>query len=169
MRVNMKLSIVAVVALLAACNGQPQSPASAQTPQEADQQPVPVPTDDTERTTPPVAGSEPLPVEVVLPTEWSLRDTAIRQTAQGEYRHQAVYEYVSGNPQSIMAQVSGVMSNAGFSADEIREIGSGALATTFRKSGYGRIQVAVNPNAGTSPKNVNALGVIAIDWPTQAK
>ena len=170
MRLNVKLSIAAVVALLGACGGQPQSPASSDpTPQETDQQPASAVAADSQPATPPAADSGQLPTEVVLPAEWGLRATAMRRTDQGEYRHQAVYEYVAGNPQSIIGQVSSIMSAAGFASGEVREIGSGALATTFRKSGYGRIQVAVNPDVGTSPKNVNAIGVIAIDWPTQTK
>lgn len=170
MRLNVKLSIAAAVVLLGACGGQPQSPASSDpTPQVTDQQPASPAAADSQPATPPAADSGQLPAEVVLPTEWSLRATAMRQTDQGEHRHQAVYEYVSGNPKSIMEQVSRIMSAAGFANGEIREIGSGALATTFRKSGYGRIQVAINPDVGTSPKNPDALGVIAIDWPTQGK
>ncbi len=112
-----------------------------------------------------VAEPVSLPEGVNLPSGYVLRNVMERRTQKGEQRNRSVFEYADGDSKSAYEAAKASLEAAGFTAGELKVDADGVLANTFRKAGYGRVQVSTSDNIGRKPKNPAAKGVLSLDWP----
>ncbi len=149
-------AVIVMAASLAACGDQAPQTGSAPATVEAPTPPAPAPVA--------TAGEQALPDGLAMPVGFELRNVMERQTDKGERRNRSVYEFAEGDNAAAFEAVKQVLTGAGFKDGEVKLTDSG-ISATFRKAGYGRIQVSVSSNLGKKPKNPAAKGVVSVDWP----
>lgn len=154
----MKLRIATVVLMTTALIGCGEKALP-----QADEAPA-APVEAQPGSSPAAAIEQPLPAGIVLPESFQLRNVMERQTEKGESRNRSVYEFVEGDNAAAFETVKQVLVNADFKDGEVKQTES-SISATFRKSGYGRIQVSVSSTVGKKPRIPQAKGVVSLDWP----
>jgi hypothetical protein len=159
------LLLFSVIGLaLVGCAPAPQPPTGAENP-TAETPPAPV------EPVVPLVQKVPeadAPEGVQIPEGLALKNKSFRQTDSGERRSRATYEFAQGSSESIFNSMVDALEASGFSQGEVKRTASGAVTTTFRKAGYGRVQIAASSEIGEKPKLSGAIGVLTIDWPAKA-
>lgn len=159
------LLIAATLFALAGCSeqkpeaAQTTAPASASTASAAS----------TAATTAPVctgADCDLLPPNVVVVVTHKLRREHTYSAKPGDDRKQVVFEYMDGTPDANMQSIEQSMAAAGFNS-AIKQDGTaaGTVSASFRKDGYGKVNVWVSGDVGERPKWPKAKGVIGFDFP----
>jgi hypothetical protein len=109
-----------------------------------------------------------LPPNVVIAVAHEHRRDWVYTAKPGIDRKQVIFEYTEGTPDTVFQSVEQSMKAAGF-GDAIKDAGKGEIVSaSFRKEGYGKVSIWVNPDAGAKPRNPNAKGVLGFDYPAPA-
>ena len=105
-----------------------------------------------------------LPPNVAIVVSHEHRRDWVYTFKPGVDRKQVIFEYTEGTPDAVFQSVEQSMAAAGFGAPT--KAGKGNIVSaSFRKDGYGKVLVWVNPDPGAKPRNPKAIGVLGFDYP----
>jgi hypothetical protein len=102
---------------------------------------------------------------VVLVIAHQTRSNRTYVSQLGANRQQVAFEYLEGTPATAIKSMEQSLMAAGFVGTARPDSPTGVVSMTFKKEGYGQVNVWANPDIGPKPRNPDAKGVLGIDFP----
>jgi hypothetical protein len=151
--------------LLAACGDKAEAPAADAT--AATETPVaPVPAAAAPAVATGDAFATPLPGGVVLPEPYHARNDVLTTSPKGVVGRRTEYEYLEGDAAKAMATFAAAAAAAGYvKADDAQVDDKGVVRQSFKKKGFGTVQVRAQDSHAKHLKHPAAIGVVFVSWP----